>query len=178
MMVRAFLGIGSSLDPDRNIPAALGLLLGTPGVEITGISTLYRTPPLPAPGAPAESVAQDPDFLNGVLEIRTSVSLERLTEVLETIEVALGRVRTANRYAPRTLDLDLLLYDGTRAHPDIRSRAWVALPLLELDQELVLPPDGTPLKAVAQRFPGPGGEADRALTRELRRRFCPVTTGN
>ncbi|MFO8174186.1 MAG: 2-amino-4-hydroxy-6-hydroxymethyldihydropteridine diphosphokinase [Longimicrobiales bacterium] len=172
-MPRAFLGIGSSLDPEKNISAALGLLLGTPGVEITGISTFYRTPPLPAPGEPAESVARDPDFLNGVVEIRTAVSPERLAEILETIEAALGRVPTENRYAPRTLDLDLLLYDGTRAHPDIRSRPWVALPLLELDQDLTLPPDGTPLRSIAGQFQGPGGEVQRALTRELRLRYCP-----
>lgn len=172
-MTRAFLGIGSSLDPEENISAALGLLLGTPGVEITGISTFYRTPPLPVPGASPESVARDPDFLNGVVEIRTSVSPERLAEILETIEAALGRVRTEEKYAPRTLDLDLLLYDGARAHPDIRSRPWVALPLLELDQDLALPPDGTPLRSIAGRFQGPGGEVDRTLTRELRVRYYP-----
>lgn len=172
----AFLGVGSSLDPLENIPAALGLLLGTPGIRITGISTIYRTPPLPAPGASAESVARDPDFLNGVVAIRTSLTPEELTEVLGTIEKALGRVRTENKYAPRTLDVDLLVYraPGPAEHPvhrDVLTRPWVAIPLLELAPDLSLPQGHGPLKQVADRFPHAGGVVEEAFTRELRRRF-------
>ena len=200
VQARAFLGVGSSLDPEENVPAALGLLLGTPGVEITGISTFYRTPPLPAPGASPDSVAGHPEFLNGVVEIRTLRSPEEITEVLGNIENALGRVRTQDKYAPRTLDLDLLVYrrepgqeggdvekrmqephvygdTGPPAHPDVRSRAWVALPLLELAPELELPPDGEPLREVARQFETPGGTVDREMTKLLRRRFLPQPRG-
>jgi 2-amino-4-hydroxy-6-hydroxymethyldihydropteridine diphosphokinase len=170
---RAFLSVGSNLAPEENVPAALGLLLATPGVEITGISTFYWTPPLAAPGAPADSVAGDPDFLNGVVEIRTSLDPESLAEALGTIETALGRVPSEDRYAPRTLDLDLLLYES-HPHPphrDIRARPWVALPLLELAPDLRLPPDGISLAEVARAFPDPGGPADEALTQRLRQSF-------
>lgn len=172
---RAFLSVGSNLGPEENVSAALGLLLATPGVEITGISTFYWTPPLAAPGAPADSVAGDPDFLNGVLEIQTSLAPEALVEALGIIEVALGRVPSEDKYAPRTLDLDLLLCESHPhpPHQDIRTRPWVALPLLELAPDLRLPPDGISLADVARAFTGPGGRADEALTRRLRRSFLP-----
>lgn len=185
-VVRAFLGVGSNLHPEGNIRSALRLLADTPALEILGISTFYRTLPLPAPGAPQTSVEDDPDFLNGVLEIRTTFSPEEVEAFLTETEDALGRVRSGDKYAPRTMDLDLLLYFPEHknepghtgpepaqapAHPDIRTRAWVAWPLWELAPELLLPPDDTPLREVVAGFPGPGGEPEADLTKELRAAF-------
>ena len=191
--VRAFLGVGSSLHPEENIRTALRLLADTPGLEILGISTFYRTLPLPAPGAPQSSVEDDPDFLNGVLEIRTTFSPEEVEALLTETEDALGRNRSGDKYAPRTMDLDLLLYlpenedepGGTgqepgqaSTHPDIRTRAWVAWPLWELAPEVLLPPNDTPLREIAAVFPGPGGEPEADLTRELRAAYLTGTVRN
>jgi 2-amino-4-hydroxy-6-hydroxymethyldihydropteridine diphosphokinase len=179
-------GIGSNIHPEKNVPGALALLKQYPGIHIVGISTFYRTPALPAPGPPGLSVQADPEYLNGVLELRTVLDADALAAALEETEAALGRVRTAERYAPRTMDLDLLLFlppspSGTSGvhpedttpspHPEIRTRAFVAVPLLELAPDLLLPPDGTPLKDIAGAFPGPGGEAEVTLTARIRERF-------
>lgn len=177
---RAFLGVGSNLSPEENVPAALELLSWE--MDITGISTFYRTPPLGDPSAPP--------FINGVLEVRTTLSEEGLLEFLTRVENMLGRVREADRYAPRTMDLDLLVYfpsleseigaegaevPGTRPlshpHPDVFSRAWVAVPLFELAPKLLLPPDNRPIREVSKQFFDPGGEGLYDLTDDLKERF-------
>lgn len=190
---RAFIGVGSSLQPEENVTKALASLEDAPGVTLAGISTFYRTAPLsdptrtaPAPGhGPGDP---DPDFLNGVLEIRTVLGPIQLLDLLRGIESALGRERPANRYAPRTMDLDLLLYgkgeegesallweeigaQGVMAHRDIEGRAFVALPLMELAPDLILPPHRIPLRALAATFDSPGGHPETGYTETLRSRF-------
>ncbi len=192
-LARAYLAVGSSIRPESNVVAAVELLAGTPGITVTGISTLYRTPALAGPGdAPLEAEPGhepgDPDFLNGVLEIQTELSPVELLEVLRRVETDLGRVREGDPYAPRTMDLDLLLYasgggeasqpywspvrpDGSCVHPEVWTRSFVAIPLLELAPQLSLPPHGNPLKTLAERFPHPWGTPEAGLTRTLRSRF-------
>jgi len=176
LAARAYLGVGSSLSPEENILRALTALSGFPGIEVTRTSNFYRTPPLPAPGASPVTVANDPDFLNGVFEIRTELSPETLTLALAEVENATGRVRAANKYAPRSLDLDLLVYlpagrSSTEGpypvHRDITTRSWVALPLFELAPDLLLPPHDTPLAQVASTFTDPGGTPDVLFTKRL-----------
>jgi 2-amino-4-hydroxy-6-hydroxymethyldihydropteridine diphosphokinase len=191
----AYIGVGSNIRPDENVTKALGLLADTPGIILAGISTFYRTAPLSDPnnsgsGPQDELEDLDPDFLNGVLEIRTTLSSEALLTCLEEIERSLGRVRPGNRYAPRTIDLDLLLFgiekeDGPNpdweaigpsayvAHSDIGRRSFVAHPLLELDPDLMLPPHGMPIRAMAASFDTPGGKSEDAFSRGLRSRFLP-----
>lgn len=183
---RVFVGVGSNIDPEENVIEALGLLFSMDGIEVTGISTFYRTPSLPPPDRSRAPRGSDADYLNGVLELRTSLDPDGLGSVLSGIEAKLGRVRGGPKYAPRTMDLDILLFlpaeapgpaappsprSMTPTHLDILSRAFVALPLLELAPNLLLPPDGVPLVEVAASFSGPGGEAERALTERLRARF-------
>lgn len=192
---RAYVGVGSNIHPEINVPKALELLSGTPGITLTGISTFYRTAPLsdPAdttvpPGQGPVDPDPDPDFLNGVLEVRTGFSAPELLVLFARIEESLGRIRPGNRFAPRTMDLDLLLYgrayqsdpepewesvngDGAMVHPDIERRAFVAHPLLELAPDLILPPHRTPLRALAASFDSPGGRPETEFTAELRRRF-------
>lgn len=189
----AYVGVGSNIQPEDNVPWALESLSEKPGITLTGISTFYWTAPLtdpnqvslfPEDGAPDP----DPDFLNGVLEIRTFLTPENLLMLLAGIENALGRKRRGNRYAPRTIDLDLLLFghveagklptlweevadDGTKAHRDIFRRAFVACPLVELAPDLILPPHNIPLRALAMTFDSPGGKAADCLTQKLRKRF-------
>jgi 2-amino-4-hydroxy-6-hydroxymethyldihydropteridine diphosphokinase len=197
----AFLSLGSNIEAEANVAATLQLLAETPGITVTGISTLYRTPALSGPGGGPDLPGrlQDPDFLNGVLEVRTSLPPHRLQGVLREVEERLGRVRGQDRYAPRTMDLDLLLYalpageeagahpvpgEGAWAwaklgpqeqweHPDVRKRSFVALPLLELAPDLLLPPDGKPIRVVAEAFTEPCGTPENRLTSVLRSRFLP-----
>ncbi|MBT8395497.1 MAG: 2-amino-4-hydroxy-6-hydroxymethyldihydropteridine diphosphokinase [Gemmatimonadetes bacterium] len=189
----AYVGVGSNIRPEENVTKALGLLVDTPGITLTGISTFFRTAPLSDPAnssgnAGASFEGQDPDFLNGVLEIRTLLTAPELLDRFARIEESLGRKRPANRYAPRTMDLDLLLYglgehpgtspewqevapEGILAHSDIQRRGFVALPLFELAPDLVLPPYNIPLRALALSFETPGGKGEPALSRGLRSRF-------
>jgi 2-amino-4-hydroxy-6-hydroxymethyldihydropteridine diphosphokinase len=189
----AYLGVGSNLQPEDNVPRALGLLGDTPGIQLTGISTFFRTAPLSDPervrAGPEEPLpAPDPDFLNGVLEIKTLLTASELLERLAQIENQLGRERPGNRWAPRTMDLDLLLYgitegpgtspeweeigaEGITAHSDIQKRGFVALPLLELAPDLVLPPHRIPLRALALSFDSPGGRPEENFSDSLRARF-------
>ena len=146
--VIAYVAVGSNINPERNVDWALGELARQ--VEVTGVSTFYRTKPL---GDRAQ-----PRFVNGVWRIATTIPARRLKyEVLRGIEAAVGRVRSADPNASRELDLDLVLYgDLVIDEPglklpdaEILERPFVALPLLELEPELVLPGGGVPLAAAA-----------------------------
>jgi 2-amino-4-hydroxy-6-hydroxymethyldihydropteridine diphosphokinase len=185
--------VGSNIRPEENVSKALGLLVDTAGIDLIGISTFYRTAPLPDPvgskSPPREGAPSfDPDFLNGVLEIRTLLSSSELLARFAEIEEALGRKRPSGRYAPRTMDLDLLLFgldegtgttpdwheiapNGAMTHRDIQSRGFVALPLFELAPDLVLPPHRIPLRALALSFDTPGGKPEASFSEELRSRF-------
>lgn len=173
---RAYLGLGSNLEPEKNAQALLRLLQRHPGIRIKGISTFYRTPALPRPG---EETTSDPPFLNGVLEVETSLSEPELSGLLRHWEEELGRIRGTDRYAPRTMDVDLLIYRSAEGsgpfpfHPDVTERPFVAIPLLELEPDLTLAPGGIPLRQVAARFSGPWGEPELFLTARLRAEFLP-----
>ena len=126
----AFISVGSNIEPQRNIPAALELLVAR--TEVAGSSTFYRTEPIGRPGQPM--------FVNGVWQIRTDLEPSLVQdELLRPIERRLGRRRTADKFAPRPIDLDLVLYDdrisddgGLRLlHPDI-VRSFVLWPIVEL----------------------------------------------
>lgn len=186
-MARAYVGVGSNLAPEKNVLGALELITLDSRVMLTGISTFYRTPALPRPGGPENSAGEDPDYLNGVLALQTPLSPGHLITLLEQVEHARGRIRTEDKHAPRTIDLDLLLYlvsqpemkdgpePGFRAvlppHPEIRTRSFVAVPLWEVAPRLRLPPDGTSVQAIAKAFDGPGGVPESAFTERLRRKF-------
>jgi 2-amino-4-hydroxy-6-hydroxymethyldihydropteridine diphosphokinase len=125
-MPRAFIGVGSNIAPEKNIREALRLLAGS--VRIVAISTFYRTPAIDRPS--------DPDFYNGVVAIETDLRPMALkSKVLRRIEAALGRRRSADKHASRTIDLDLLVL--TPPDPDILNRAFVALPLAEIEPDLL-----------------------------------------
>ena len=190
---RAYLGVGSNIDPDKNVMRALEALSATAGIKLSAISTFFRTAALSDPSRTTSVPGQaprdpDPDFLNGVLEIRTVLTPTELLAVLGRIETNLGRERGENRFAPRTIDLDLLLYGrslyherdldweevgpgGLMVHADIERRAFVALPLFELAPDLILPPHRTPLQALAASFDSPGGRAEHLFTEDMRRQF-------
>ena len=148
----AYIGMGSNLqDPQRQLQRAFDDLGGLPGTRLTARSSLYRSAPLGCPEQP-DSTAQ-PDFVNAVAKIATDLPPAALLEALLGIEYRHGRERTY-RNAPRTLDLDLLLFGDARIaspalavpHPRMRERAFVLLPLQELAPDRVSPAD---LAAVA-----------------------------
>src|SRR6516162_3229307 len=137
-MARAFIGVGSNIGPEHNIRDALRRLAQSS--HLASISTFYRTPAIGRPEAP--------DFYNGVVAIETDlppVILKRTT--LRGIETALSRHWSADKYAARTIDLDLLLYGDsvlsndelTLPDPDILARAFIAVPLHEIAPDLILP---------------------------------------
>jgi 2-amino-4-hydroxy-6-hydroxymethyldihydropteridine diphosphokinase len=127
---------------------------------------------------PAIDRPDQPDFINGVVGIETDLSPATLKrDVLQTIEAGLGRDRSADKYAARTIDLDVLLYDDwvisdeqlKLPSPDIVTRAFVAIPLYELAPDLVLPDSGVPIREVAKRFEADDMKRLPEYTRLLRR---------
>lgn len=141
-MPRVFIGIGSNIDPDTNVPRAIKLLRRD--VHILAISTFYRTE--------AIGRSDQPPFYNGVVSIETDLSPTELKHcVLRRIEEELGRVRTDDKCAPRTIDLDILLYDmlAESVDSDIEKRAFLAIPLYELAPDLVLPGLDRSIKDIA-----------------------------
>jgi dihydroneopterin aldolase/2-amino-4-hydroxy-6-hydroxymethyldihydropteridine diphosphokinase len=143
-VVRAFIGVGSNIQPERNITDALARL--SKHVDIKGISTFYKTTPI---------LRKDQDdYLNGVWQISTSMPPRELKfDVLRKIEKELHRNKESDKYAPRTIDLDLLLFgdlvihesDFTIPDPDICKRSFIAFPLSELNPDLILPDIKKPL---------------------------------
>ena len=170
-MTQAFIGIGSNIAPEQNIREALARL--SRFVRLTSISTFYREPAIDRPN--------DPPFYNGVVAIETDLPPAELKSgVLRPIEAAIGRRRSADKYDPRAIDLDLLLYDHlivstgelTLPDPDILSRAFVALPLYEIAPQLVLPDCRLPIRQVAAQFAAENIEPLREYTESLRDEFC------
>jgi 2-amino-4-hydroxy-6-hydroxymethyldihydropteridine diphosphokinase len=164
---RTFVAVGSSVDPEVHVPRALERLADAVG--LLGVSTFYRTPALERPS--------DPPFVNGVVEVRDALPPAELEALLGRIEEAEGRRRSADRFAPRPIDLDLLLHGDAVSsspelpHPDVARRRFVALPLLELAPELVLPGSGARLADLARALPPYPMERIPGLARELERRF-------
>jgi len=167
----AYVAVGSNVEPRTNIPAALRLLRRR--VTVSAVSTFYRSAAVGPDGTPR---ADQPDFLNGVFQVRTPLAARELKfDVLRPIERELGRLRTADKYAPRTIDLDVLLYgesvidepDLSIPSPDL-SRPFVAVPLLELAPETVLPDTREPLACLWGGRPPVGMVPDTECTRALK----------
>lgn len=142
-MTLAYVGLGANLgEPRGQLLAALEDLGRIPGTRVTARSSLYRSAPI--------GFADQPDFVNAVAKLDTDLRPGELFAALQEIERAHGRERSF-RDAPRTLDLDLLLYGGelidtpalTVPHPRMHERAFVLAPLLELDPAVVIPGRGS-----------------------------------
>jgi 2-amino-4-hydroxy-6-hydroxymethyldihydropteridine diphosphokinase len=135
---RVFVGVAANIQPEKNIMHALKLL--GEQIEITGISTFYRTMPIGRP--------EQPPYLNGVLEAYVHCSPRDLKcGVLREIERQLGRIRSEDKYAARPIDLDLLMFgeeafaeeDLAVPDPDLCERAFLAAGVKELAPGLRLP---------------------------------------
>lgn len=142
--VRACIGLGANLgDAADTLRRAFDALAACDGIDVLRTSRLYRTP--------AWGREDQPDFINAVALVETALAPRALLERLLAVESAFGRRRTdGERWGPRTLDLDLLLFGDeqhdhehlTVPHPRLTERAFTLVPLLELDAALAIPGRG------------------------------------
>ena len=152
----AYIGIGSNLDdPAQQVRAAIDALARLPLSTFRRASRLYRTAPW--------GRADQPAFVNAAAAISTQLPPRALLDALLAIERERGRERDGTRWGPRTIDLDLLLYGdlcideaGLHVpHPHLGERAFVLLPLAELDPELEVPGQGR-IRALLDRVDATG----------------------
>ncbi|EOL9013876.1 2-amino-4-hydroxy-6-hydroxymethyldihydropteridine diphosphokinase [Cronobacter malonaticus] len=151
-MTLAFIALGSNLaEPLSQVNNALAALARIPGSRIVVTSSFYRTPPL--------GPQDQPDYLNAAVALETTLSAEALLDNTQRIELEQGRVRKAERWGPRTLDLDIMLFGDatintgrlTVPHYDMKNRAFMLLPLSEIAPALRFP-DGERLADVLERL--------------------------
>ena len=154
-MTTAYIGLGSNLgDREELLRKAMAFLAAEPGIEVTKVSSLYETAPV--------GFVDQPPFLNAVAVLATGLSPDSLLNVCQTVEERLLRRRSA-RWGPRTIDIDILLYDDeqlalsrlTVPHPRMHERLFVLIPLQEAAPDLVW--GG---KAVSEHINSVGGDQD------------------
>ena len=147
-MTRVYLALGSNLaDPLHQIDAALSALDALPETQRVATSPFYRTPPYGPP--------DQPDYLNAAVALETTLTAEALLDQTQRIEREHGRVRKAERWGPRTLDLDIMLFGHetinterlTVPHYDMKNRGFMLWPLFEVAPDLIFP-DGIPLRTI------------------------------
>lgn len=151
--VTAFIALGSNLqDPPRQLNLALTALAALPETQLIAVSSFYRSTAV-GPG-------EQPDYLNAVARLQTTLSPTLLLEKLQTIETQQGRTRET-RWGPRTLDLDIVLY-GTQVintpdlhipHPRMHERDFVLYPLREISDTATLLPNGSDLETLISQLP-------------------------
>ena len=142
-MPRAYVGLGANLgDRDAALRSAVALLDADADVDVVAVSTVRETEPV--------GFLDQPAFLNAAVALDTALEPRALLDRLLEIERELGRTRSDERYGPRTIDLDLLLYGDERVdepglhvpHPRLHERRFALEPLHELDPALVVPGRG------------------------------------
>ena len=165
--VRAYVGLGANVgDREATIRQAIELLGSSPDVVVVGVSTLRETEPW--------GPVSQPPYLNGALALETDLGPRALLELLLDVERRLGRRRAGERWGPRTIDLDLLLYDElsvdepglTLPHPRLHERRFALEPLVELAPAASVPGRGpvSELLATLERRggSGPSGTVSRS----------------
>lgn len=156
-MTLVYIALGSNLaSPLEQVNAAVEAIGGIPESQIVSVSSFYRTPPL--------GPQDQPDYLNAAVALETTLSPEALLNHTQHIELQQGRVRKAERWGPRTLDLDIMLFGNevintprlTVPHYDMKNRGFMLWPLFEIAPTLSFP-DGSSLKHLIhqKRFPEP-----------------------
>lgn len=165
-MERVYIGLGSNLaEPVTQLRGALSALGNLPQTRLAAVSSLYASDPL--------GPTDQPRYVNAVAALDTGLAPLQLLDALQAIELSQGRVRKDERWGPRTLDLDILLF-GQRCideprlqvpHYHMHARAFVLYPLAEIADDLQLP-DGRPLRALLEACPFEGLERlpDLAVT--------------
>jgi 2-amino-4-hydroxy-6-hydroxymethyldihydropteridine diphosphokinase len=150
----AYIGVGSNLgDPKRNCQQAIDLL-NSDVCQVLACSPFYRTEPV--------GYISQPPFINAVIKLNTDLSPIKLLGELNTIERKLGKA-IKTRWGPRTIDLDILLYDnliikeqGLKIpHPRMQMRSFVMIPLVELEPELIHPVLGQSMRELLEQIKQP-----------------------
>jgi 2-amino-4-hydroxy-6-hydroxymethyldihydropteridine diphosphokinase len=143
-VIDAYIGLGSNIEPEKYTPMALQRLRQE--LDVVVVSSFYIT------SAVGTAVGQA-DFINGVVKVRTNLSSKQLKfDVLREIEYSLGRRKFMPKHAPRTMDLDLLIYgneinkDLNIPEPDLLNRSFVYMPLFDIAPDLVVPGMSLPLR--------------------------------
>ncbi len=151
-MTRVYIAIGSNLaSPLAQVNAAVTALAAIPDSRIVAVSSFYRTPPL--------GPQDQPDYLNAAVALETALQAESLLDHTQRIEQQQGRQRKAERWGPRTLDLDIMLFGDavihserlTVPHYDMKNRGFMLWPLYEIAPALHFP-DGTTLHHVLENL--------------------------
>ena len=149
-MTLAYIAIGSNLaSPMEQVNAAVQALGEIPQSRIVALSSFYRTPPL--------GPQDQPDYLNAAVVLETTLDAETLLGNTQRIELQQGRVRKAERWGPRTLDIMLFGHEVinterlTVPHYDMKNRGFMLWPLFEVAPDLTFP-DGASLQAVLQNL--------------------------
>ncbi|WP_312626187.1 2-amino-4-hydroxy-6-hydroxymethyldihydropteridine diphosphokinase [Scandinavium sp.] len=149
-MTRVYIAVGSNLaSPLDQVNAAIAALGEIPETKIASVSSFYRTPPL--------GPQDQPDYLNAAVALDTRLEPEILLDNTQRIESRQGRVRKEERWGPRTLDLDIMLFGDavihtdrlTVPHYDMHNRGFMLWPLAEIAPDLIFP-DGTSLTSLLQ----------------------------
>lgn len=150
MSNKAYISLGSNIgDREGSLKAAIDYLNAHSNIRVVNTSSIYETDPV--------GYEEQDQFLNMVIEVKTSLSPVELLEVCLNTEKVLGRKRDI-RWGPRTIDLDILLFNQenikleqlTVPHPRMHERAFVIIPLLEIDSGIKLPMMEIPLRAVLE----------------------------
>ena len=158
-----YLGLGSNIGDRRGHLLAAVHEIENRGVEVLASSSVFDTEPVGL-------VLDQPEFLNACLRIRTAFEPLELLDACKEVERVVGRAAGGVRHGPRVIDVDVLLLGDlsfeserlTLPHPEVSSRRFVLVPLLELDPELALPGAGGRPLADALAALGPGQEVRRA----------------
>lgn len=141
-MHSAVILLGSNISPQVNVRVAVDLL--SRAAQLTASSSVWETSAVGSSG---------PNFLNLAVEILTELDADALKwQVLRPIEEQMGRVRVKDKNAPRTIDLDTVIFDGAVLDHNLWKRAYIALPVAELRPALVDPLTGFDLKTLAEQL--------------------------
>ena len=140
--ILALIGIGSNIEPEDNLQRSLDRL--SEQVSIRQLASIWQTPAAGSDG---------PDYLNSAVLIESFLSLDQLkTNLLSVIEHDLGRLRSDDKSADRTIDLDILMYDGICLDDDLWIQAHVAVPASEIFPDCANPQSGETLSQAALRL--------------------------
>ena len=152
-MTIAYLGLGSNLaNPEQQIHDAIDAFEQLPHVTVLKVSQLYYSRPM--------GPQDQPDFMNAVISVETELAPIDLLDTLQNIEHEAGRIRKDDRWGPRVLDLDILLYGEriinterlTVPHYGMKTREFVLIPLAEIAPSLILP-DGSSVQELSKNIP-------------------------
>jgi 2-amino-4-hydroxy-6-hydroxymethyldihydropteridine diphosphokinase len=151
-MNRVWLDLGSNIDREQSIRAAVDLLKQY--LPVTRSSHVYETTPV--------GYTDQPNFYNLCLELETELSGGEIAALLHQLEDRLGRVRTENKFGPRNIDMDVVLHENTnKAHPQVEREVFVLVPLCELVPDFIHPERGLALSELLAGISINPGEIQR-----------------